>query len=50
MARAMWKGQLKIGSSRIPVILYAAVQDRTVRFHILDEKNRVRVKQHLVDP
>jgi DNA end-binding protein Ku len=50
MARAMWKGQLKIGSSGIPVKLYAAVQDRTVRFHILDEKNRVRVKQHMVDP
>jgi DNA end-binding protein Ku len=46
----MWKGQLKIGSTRIPVKLYAAVQDRTVRFHILDEKNRVRVKQHMVDP
>lgn len=49
-ARAIWKGQLKIGSSKLPVKLYSAVNDRTVRFHILDERYRKRVKQHMVDP
>ena len=49
-ARAMWKGQLKVGTTKIPVKLYSAVQDQTVRFHILDEKNKQRVKQHMVDP
>jgi DNA end-binding protein Ku len=49
-ARAIWKGQLKIGGARIPVKLYSAVQDRTVRFHILDERHRMRVKQHMIDP
>ena len=49
-ARAMWKGQLKVGTTKIPVKLYSAVQDQTVRFHILDEKNKARVKQHMVDP
>jgi DNA end-binding protein Ku len=49
-ARAMWKGQLKVGTTKIPVKLYSAVQDQTVRFHILDDKNKARVKQHMVDP
>src|SRR5689334_11566569 len=49
-ARAIWKGQLKLGTTKIPVKLYSAVQDQTVRFHILDEKNKQRVKQHMVDP
>ncbi len=49
-ARAMWKGQLKIGGTKIPVKLYSAVQDRTVRFHILDDRHKTRVKQHMIDP
>ncbi len=49
-ARAIWKGQLKIGTAKIPVKLYSAVQDRTVRFHILDERSKMRVKQHMIDP
>ena len=49
-ARAIWKGELKIGSTKIPVKLYSAVNDRAVRFHILDDRHRTRVKQHMVDP
>ena len=49
-ARAIWKGELKLGSTKIPVKLYSAVQDRTVRFNLLDEKQKARVKQHMVDP
>lgn len=49
-ARAMWKGQLKIGSTKVPVKLYSAVQDRTVRFNILDDRHKMRVKQHMIDP
>ncbi|HBB89668.1 MAG TPA: Ku protein [Blastocatellia bacterium] len=48
--RAIWKGELKIGSTKIPVKLYSAVADRTVRFHLLDDKHLMRVKQHMVDP
>ena len=48
-ARAIWKGELKLDSTRVPVKLYAAVKDQTVRFHILDEKSRTRVKQHMVE-
>ncbi len=49
-ARAIWKGELKLGSTKIPVKLFSAVTDRAVRFHILDDKHLMRVKQHMVHP
>ncbi|HJP94165.1 MAG TPA: Ku protein [Pyrinomonadaceae bacterium] len=49
-ARAMWKGELKLGSTKVPVKLYSAVQDRTVRFNVLDDRAKKRVKQHMIDP
>lgn len=48
--RAIWKGVLKIGSANVPVKLYSAVTDRTVRFHLLDDRHLMRVKQHMVSP
>ena len=49
-ARAIWKGVLKLGATRIPVKLYSGVSDRTIHFHILDDKHLMRVKQHMVSP
>lgn len=49
-ARAIWKGILKVGSAKVPVKLYSAVSDRTVRFHVLDDSHKLRIKQHMVDP
>jgi DNA end-binding protein Ku len=49
-ARAIWKGELKLGTTKVPVKLYSAVQDQTVRFHVLDDRHKKRVKQHMVDP
>jgi DNA end-binding protein Ku len=49
-ARAIWKGVLKVGSLKVPVKLYSGVVDRTVHFHILDDKHLMRVKQHMVRP
>ncbi|HSB09954.1 MAG TPA: Ku protein [Blastocatellia bacterium] len=49
-ARSIWKAELKLGGTRIPVNLYSAVIDRTVHFNILEEKTKSRVKQHMVDP
>src|SRR5882672_5042716 len=49
-ARAIWKGELKLGSAKIPVKLYSGVIDHTVHFHILDDKHLMRVKQHMVSP
>lgn len=50
VARAIWKGELKIGSAKIPVKLFSGVVDRTVHFNILDDKHLRRVKQHMVNP
>jgi len=49
-ARAIWKGELKLDSTKVPVKLYAAVKDQAVRFHILEQKSKTRVKQHMVEP
>ena len=49
-ARAMWKGNLKLGKNEVPVKLYSAVEDQTVRFHVLDDTAKKRVKQHMIDP
>src|SRR5215510_10674518 len=48
-ARAMWKAEIQLGTTSVPVKLYAAVVDKRVRFHILD-KQKTRVKQHMVTP
>src|SRR5437867_201326 len=47
-SRAIWKGELKIGSAVVPVKVYAAVQDRDVRFHVLQNRTKSRVKQQIV--
>src|SRR5207244_7729696 len=49
-ARAIWKGDLKLDSTKVPVKLYSALQDKTVRFHILEERSKTRVKQHMINP
>src|ERR1044072_9320346 len=49
-ARASWKGELKIGTTKVPVKLFSGVVDRTVHFHILDDKHMLRVKQHMITP
>jgi DNA end-binding protein Ku len=49
-ARAIWKGELKINSIKVPVKLYAALKDQSVRFHILEERSKTRVKQHMINP
>jgi DNA end-binding protein Ku len=48
-ARAIWKGALALGRNAIPVKLYSAVEDRTVRFHLLERRTHERVKQHMVN-
>jgi DNA end-binding protein Ku len=49
-ARAIWKGELKIDSAKVPVKLYAAVKDQAVRFHILETRSKTKVRQHMVNP
>jgi DNA end-binding protein Ku len=47
-ARAIWKGLLRVGSSEIPVKLYAAVEDRKPHFHMLQSEGKSRVRQQMV--
>jgi DNA end-binding protein Ku len=49
-ARAIWTGSLTVDDASVPVKLYSAVEDRSVRFHLLDKKTQSRVKQHMVHP
>jgi DNA end-binding protein Ku len=46
----MWKGTLVIGDERVPIKLYAAVEDTAVHFHLLHDDDGVRVQQRLVNP
>jgi DNA end-binding protein Ku len=48
--RAMWKGAIRIGAEKLPVKLYAAVEDAAVHFHLLHDKDESRVEQRLVHP
>ena len=48
MARAIWKGNLQLGKHELAVKLYSAIEDRTVRFHLLHAKDRAPVEQHIV--
>lgn len=50
MARAMWKASLRIGDLELPVKLYAAVEDRGVRFRLLHREDHVPVTQRMVHP
>jgi DNA end-binding protein Ku len=49
-ARAIWKGIIELGRTRVPVKLYSAVEDRTVHFHLLEKRTHARVNQHMISP
>lgn len=49
-ARAIWKAVLHCGSVRVPVKLYSAIEDQSVRFRVLSRKNQQPVRQALVNP
>ncbi len=49
-ARAMWKGVISFGETRVPVKLYAAVEDRSVHFRLLHAADHAPVRQALVNP
>jgi DNA end-binding protein Ku len=49
-ARAIWKGTLRFGSVKVPVKLYSAIEDRSIRFNLLHDQDYVPVKQRMVNP
>jgi DNA end-binding protein Ku len=46
----MWKGDLAIGRTHVPVRFYSAVEDRDVHFRLLHEKDKQPVSQQMVNP
>lgn len=50
MARAIWKGVIRFGDEEVPVKLYSAVEDQTVRFRLLHSETGHPVKQRMVNP
>ncbi|MBM0106028.1 Ku protein [Steroidobacter sp. S1-65] len=47
-ARAIWKGAIALGKQHVGVKFYSAIEDRSVHFHLLHEKDRAPVQQHIV--
>src|SRR6202161_1025718 len=50
MPRAIWTGAISFGLVNVPVKLYSATSQKTVRFHQLSSKTGARIKQKRVDP
>lgn len=48
-ARAMWKAEIAIGTHKVPVKLYAAIDEKKVRFRLLDESSKAPVQQQMID-
>jgi DNA end-binding protein Ku len=46
--RAMFKGVMTFGKIRVPVKLYSAAENRDVNFHMLHDKDNVRLRQKMV--
>jgi DNA end-binding protein Ku len=42
--RALWKGAVTFGLVNIPVRLYSAVQEKSLRFHLLHDEDSGRIK------
>ncbi|HUR82821.1 MAG TPA: Ku protein [Thermoanaerobaculia bacterium] len=47
-ARAIWKGVVHVGTISVPVKLYTAVVDHSVRFRLLHKTDKQPVKQQLI--
>jgi DNA end-binding protein Ku len=42
--RALWKGAVTFGLVNIPVRLYSAVQEKSLKFHLLHDEDKGRIK------
>lgn len=50
MPRAIWSGAISFGLVSIPIKLFPAVKSHQIHFHLLHEKDKVRIQQKLVCP
>lgn len=49
MARALWKGTLRFSDARVPVKLFSAVGDHTVRFRLLHGSDETPIEEHMIN-
>jgi DNA end-binding protein Ku len=49
-ARSIWNGEIAFDAARIPVKMYAAVEDRDIHFHLLHDQDLVRLQQRMANP
>lgn len=47
--RAVWSGHISFGLVTIPVGLYTAVEDRSISFHLVDERDGARIRYRKVN-
>lgn len=50
MPRSMWSGNISFGLVNIPIKLYTAVRDNSVKFHMLSEDGSCRLRRKLYCP
>ena len=50
MPRSMWSGNISFGLVNIPIKLYTAVRDTSVKFHMLSEDGTCRLRRKLYCP
>lgn len=50
MARVLWKGVVSFGLVNIPIRMYTAIKDRSLRFHMLTQDGSCRLRQKLYCP
>lgn len=48
MIRAMWKANIAVGKLKVPIKLYSAIEDRSIKFRMLHRKDQAPVEQHIV--
>lgn len=49
MARAIWSGSISFGLINIPVKLFSAISEKSVRFHQIDTRNGARIRTRKVN-
>jgi len=49
MPRAIWSGSISFGLVNIPVKLYSAISEKSVRFNQIDRRNGARVRQQRIN-
>jgi DNA end-binding protein Ku len=44
----IWKGQIHFGDTNVPVKLHTAVMENRIQFHLLHQRDRVKLRQQMI--